>query len=301
MALCAAGFLYIFLGPGAERFEEHPVPLDKDEFDNTTFPRGVIKDGEALYTAVNRVYNLGFLVTDSNMLKDSYKDSLFSEGGQKKQSGPLSVDYMNKLISNEETNKQRAELFKSFLGIKPGMNIADVGAGPGTLTEHLARAVQPGGQVWASEPDLQTVSVLYRRAQSWRLPNITLLYSYYDDSLLPVDTFDLVLLINVHAFAYPNKQGYKKQKQLVVAFYKTIAKALRPNGRLVIFDTAQNNDKEEQLKAKDIEDQLGEAGFKKLKAHPTKPMSYDCKNGCHFLEFEPTREAGGPTPGPTAR
>ncbi len=40
----------------------------------------------------------------------------------------------------------------AFLGLKPGMRVAEIGAGTGYTTELLARAVGPQGKVWAENP-----------------------------------------------------------------------------------------------------------------------------------------------------
>jgi predicted methyltransferase len=40
----------------------------------------------------------------------------------------------------------------TFLGLKPGMRVAEIGAGGGYTTEVLARAVGPAGKVWAENP-----------------------------------------------------------------------------------------------------------------------------------------------------
>ena len=49
--------------------------------------------------------------------------------------------------------QRRPDKIVEALGIKPGSRVADVGAGSGLLTVHLARAVAPNGKVIATDID----------------------------------------------------------------------------------------------------------------------------------------------------
>ncbi|MGZ6134754.1 MAG: class I SAM-dependent methyltransferase [Myxococcaceae bacterium] len=49
--------------------------------------------------------------------------------------------------------QRRPEVIVEMLGLKPGMTVADIGAGTGLLTVHLVAAVAPGGQVVATDID----------------------------------------------------------------------------------------------------------------------------------------------------
>jgi predicted methyltransferase len=50
-----------------------------------------------------------------------------------------------------DAGRKPAELI-TFAGLKPGMRVAELGAGGGYTTEVLARAVGPTGKVWAQNP-----------------------------------------------------------------------------------------------------------------------------------------------------
>ena len=226
-----------------------------------------------------------------NYKKGGYRNEAFASGGQKLYSDPLSRDALKTKLTQKKFRAFNAGVFISQLGMGPGMSIADIGAGPGTYTEFFARAVRPGGQVWASEADLHTVRLLHRRVRARKLRNVTVLYSYYDDSLLPADTFDIALMVNVHVFAHPESDGYKQQREMVVAFYKTVARGLKEEGRLAIFEHIGIPSSEGYLPREEVIAQLKDAGFRLDRDLPTESFRFSFHSGCHFMVFRRAPEA----------
>lgn len=62
-----------------------------------------------------------------------------------------------------DERRHPAELL-TFMGVEPGMKVADLGAGSGYTTELLARAVGKKGKVWAQNPPIWIEQFL---AESW--------------------------------------------------------------------------------------------------------------------------------------
>ncbi len=62
--------------------------------------------------------------------------------------------------------ERRPDLIIAALGIQPGMRVADIGAGTGMLTKHLARAVMPGGKVVATDITPAVLDLLSSRMAS---------------------------------------------------------------------------------------------------------------------------------------
>ena len=58
---------------------------------------------------------------------------------------------------------RQPELIIRALALRPGMVVADIGAGTGFLTAHLARAVSPGGRVVATDIDATVLDYLRSR------------------------------------------------------------------------------------------------------------------------------------------
>ncbi len=59
--------------------------------------------------------------------------------------------------------ERQPEMIIRALALRPGMVVADVGAGTGLLTAHLARAVSPGGHVVATDIESSVIEYLTSR------------------------------------------------------------------------------------------------------------------------------------------
>src|SRR5262245_25394721 len=68
--------------------------------------------------------------------------------------------------------ERRPDKVVEALGIKPGSRVADVGAGSGLLTVHLARAVAPNGKVVATDVDHTVLELLKQRLKTAKLADV---------------------------------------------------------------------------------------------------------------------------------
>ncbi len=121
-----------------------------------------------------------------------------------------------------------------FVGVAPGMRVADIGAGFGYTTELLARAVGPDGAVFGQNPAF----VLERFAEAgWAarlskpvMANTTRLDREFDDPF-PADLQDLDAVINVLFYHDFEWQGVDRRAHNAAVF-----QALRPGGFYVLVD-----------------------------------------------------------------
>jgi ubiquinone/menaquinone biosynthesis C-methylase UbiE len=119
---------------------------------------------------------------------------------------------------------QRFRILRS-LRLRPGMDVADVGAGTGFFTLMFAEAVGPDGKVYAVDISESFVADIRRRAARRQLDNIDAILNEQRDTRLPANSVDLVFLCDTyHHFEYPR------------AMLDSIARALRPDGELVVID-----------------------------------------------------------------
>jgi ubiquinone/menaquinone biosynthesis C-methylase UbiE len=108
---------------------------------------------------------------------------------------------------------------------KPGRNIAEVGAGAGKMTMAAARALEPGGRMYATEVDPMSLRQIRKRAAKHRLANITVIESSQFDSRLPADCCDAIFMRGVyHHFTDP------------AAMDASFLRALHPGGLIAIDD-----------------------------------------------------------------
>ena len=112
-----------------------------------------------------------------------------------------------------------------LLGLKPGMSIADIGAGSGYHTIRLAKVVGPKGRVLAQDVMPRYLAHLGKRIAKLKLENVTLSLGEGHDSRLPAASVDVALLVHMyHEIAQP------------FAFLYNLAPAMRSGSRLAIID-----------------------------------------------------------------
>jgi SAM-dependent methyltransferase len=132
--------------------------------------------------------------------------------------------YLARLESPERSAWQKPDELVAALGLRPGAVAADVGAGPGYFALRLARAVGPGGTVFALDVDPRLSAVLVDRAREAGLANLVPVVDPAGEPR-PPRPCDLILLVNAfHHFT--DRPGQLTR----------LAGALAPGGRLALVD-----------------------------------------------------------------
>lgn len=119
----------------------------------------------------------------------------------------------------------RREAILETLQLRPGMRVADIGAGTGLFTRLLAEAVGPQGQVYAVDitPAFVDRTVQRVREEGWK--NVEGIVNAPTSTGLPDASVDLAFLCNTyHHFEYPRSMLH------------SIRDALSRNGELVVID-----------------------------------------------------------------
>lgn len=151
---------------------------------------------------------------------------------------------------SEEESAQIAEL----MGLKPGMIVADVGAGEGGFGERLARQVGDSGHVYLTEIGESELEKIQRRLDRSDLTNMSVVEGATDQTNLPEACCDAILLrYVVHHMSDPDDM------------YSSLRSSLRPDGRLVIVEKDEPGD---GIEADDLVDGLRKAGFDVLSRQP---------------------------------
>ena len=86
----------------------------------------------------------------------------------------------------------------ALMGIKPGMRVADVGAGSGYYTMLLARAVGPQGEVLAQDITPTYLAALKKRVLNAKLANVRVGLGEAHDPRLPARALDAAVLIHMY-------------------------------------------------------------------------------------------------------
>lgn len=82
--------------------------------------------------------------------------------------------------------------------IRPGMSVADIGAGEGYYTVRLSPIVGRNGRVLAEDIVPATIQDLARRVQRERLANVAVKVGLPNDPQLPDASFDRILMIHMY-------------------------------------------------------------------------------------------------------
>lgn len=91
-----------------------------------------------------------------------------------------------------------------LLGIKPGMTVADIGAGSGYYVVRLSPIVGPSGRLIAEDVTPDYLQALSRRVRDLGLSNVDIVRGEPHDPRLPPHALDLAILVHMyHEIAQP--------------------------------------------------------------------------------------------------
>lgn len=110
-------------------------------------------------------------------------------------------------------------------GIRPGMTVADIGAGEGYYTIRLAQRVGTTGRVLAEDIMPETRDALAQRVQRERLESVSVRLGLPADPRLPPASFDRVLMIHMY---HEIEQPYE--------FLWRMRPSLKSDGLVVVVD-----------------------------------------------------------------
>ena len=129
------------------------------------------------------------------------------------------------LERSERYDEERPDLVLAALDLKPGMTVADVGAGTGYYAWRMAQRVGNNGTVYAVDIQPEMIALLGKQVARRGTANVKALLGTPTDPRLPRNTLDLVLMVDVyHEFEFPYEM------------LAALADALKPGGRLVFVE-----------------------------------------------------------------
>ena len=131
------------------------------------------------------------------------------------------IDWLER--EEREMEENTALLLKN-LSVKPGMLIADIGAGSGYHSALLSKMVGTG-KVFAVDVEPEMIAYLNERIKQEKLARIVPVLSTEQKVSLPENTVDMMLLVDVyHEFSYPYEMALSMRA------------ALKSGGKLVLVE-----------------------------------------------------------------
>jgi len=146
--------------------------------------------------------------------------------------GVMGVAGADWLVRPERTLEENPEQAVRMLGLKPGMTVADVGAGVGYYSLKLAAGVGPTGKVYATDIQPGMIERLRANIAKAGAKNIEPVLSTEASTGLADNSIDLMILVDVyHEFAQPRPM------------LQALKRALKPDGRLVLLEFRKEDPK----------------------------------------------------------
>ena len=168
----------------------------------------------------------------------------------------------------ERIQEENPDAAIEALDLKPGMNVADVGAGIGYMSFKMARKVGPSGKVYANDLQPQMLERLKANAAKEKITNVETVLGSATATNLPRGKMDLVLMVDVyHELSEP--QG----------MLRDIRESLKPDGRLVLLEYRKEDPKipireEHKMSVAEVKTELEAEGFKLSKTVETLPWQH---------------------------
>ena len=131
------------------------------------------------------------------------------------------IDWLER---EEREMEENTSLLLKNLAVKPGMVIADIGAGSGYHSALLSKMVGTG-KVFAVDVEPEMIAYLNERIKQEKLSRIVPVLSTEQNLSLPENSVDMMLLVDVyHEFSYPYEMAL------------SMLTALKPGGKLVLVE-----------------------------------------------------------------
>lgn len=152
----------------------------------------------------------------------------------------------------DRDKKLHVDRVMDLLGISPGKIVADIGAGSGWFTVRAAAHVGSGGAVYAEDINPEAIEYITKRASKEKLDNVKPVLGTVDDTKLPDNSVDVVLILKTyHEFAHP------------IPLMEKLRQSLRPGAKIGIID--RNGDGTDHGIMPDVvEREMTKAGFKRI-------------------------------------
>jgi len=174
-----------------------------------------------------------------------------------------SEEWEKTLESPRRAESQKLDQVLADLSLKPGMIVADIGAGSGFFSRPLAKAVAPGGKVYAVDIQQGLLDYINKRDAEENIHNVQTVLGEFDDPKLPLRNVDLAFINDVlHHIEHR------------AAYLKALGTYMKPTGRIAIIEmnkddpnTGHKNQPELLIGRDEILHWMSDAGFKLVEEH----------------------------------
>lgn len=172
------------------------------------------------------------------------------------------------LTRPERIEEEQPDKMLDALKIRPGMAVADIGAGVGYHAFRIAERVGPSGRVFATDIQEEMLSILKKAASERGVKNVTPILSGDASTGLPPASVDLVLMVDVyHELGEPER------------FLAVLKPALKPGARVALVEFRGEDPsvpilEEHKMTAAQVVKELSASGYRLIERHDFLPWQH---------------------------
>ncbi len=169
-----------------------------------------------------------------------------------------SVQEWKETLEKPERDKwQKPEKVIEIMNLRPGLTVADIGAGTGYFLPYLVDAIAPNGTLFLIDIDTKLLEHLRERAKKYKgLVKTYFIKASKENPYIPYESTDKALMVNTW-------HHIKKKDRSTYARF--ILEGLKKGGELYIVDFDKDSEigppKDRKVAAKEVLDTLQSAGF----------------------------------------
>jgi ubiquinone/menaquinone biosynthesis C-methylase UbiE len=186
------------------------------------------------------------------------------------------MEYIDRLDRPERDQDQKPAEVIEALALKPGMHVADLGAGSGYFTRRFVEAVTETGKVYVIDIEPEALKYVEDSlVHMHRSFEAEFILARPDDPKIPTESVDLVFVCNTY--------HHLEER---AAYFRNLRASLKPGGRIAIIDFYHDErsgelgfPKRHLVARETVVEEMKDAGYGLTKEHPFLPKQY-------FLEFE---------------
>lgn len=161
-----------------------------------------------------------------------FREYLMQKFGLARPRDPEQLRFLDEVVrfnSPYRTQWERSDWVVEQLALRPGMEVADVGAGAGYFTWRFARAVGPEGKVHAVETNRRHLDLIQRVAAVEGLGNVIPVATAGDFPSFPEGSLDRVFLCSTYQAIF---MSFREPAR--AAWLAALTRSLKDDGLLVI-------------------------------------------------------------------
>jgi ubiquinone/menaquinone biosynthesis C-methylase UbiE len=164
---------------------------------------------------------------------------------------------------------EKPELVLQAMELKPGMTVAEIGAGTGFFSRRIAKVVGPTGKVYAEDIQPQMLDLLKERTAREGVQNVIPVLGTETDPKLPRRGVDRVLLVDVY-------HEFQKPEPMLAA----IRSCLAPGGTVTLVeyrlegDTASHINIKHRMSVEQVLQEWTAAGFTLVRRNEDLPSQH---------------------------